>query len=87
MTSEKGELKKEIKAAHNEPVNCLVSNEKYLVSGSWDASIKIWDINTFEPIKTITCHEFAHAVTVCIMSTGMMIAGSQKKSLHYIDGK
>lgn len=41
---------------HDNGVTCLQFNDNILVTGSYDAKIKIWDINTGEEIRTLTGH-------------------------------
>ena len=50
-----------------------------LVSGSWDATAKIWDLESGECTATLEGH--AYAVTVCLTSTGTVITGSQDGAL------
>lgn len=41
---------------HTDGITCLQFNTKYLISGSYDATIKIWDIQTKECIRTLVGH-------------------------------
>lgn len=41
---------------HSDGVTCLQFNRKYLMTGSYDTTIKIWKIDTGECIKTLTGH-------------------------------
>jgi len=41
---------------HDNGVTCLQFDENILVTGSYDAKIKIWDINTGKEIRTLTGH-------------------------------
>jgi len=45
--------------AHQENVSSLAitNNKKYLVSGSWDKSVKIWELSTGKIIRNINGHE------------------------------
>ena len=76
IVDSKGDIIKKLEGAHNGPICSLCSNDKYLISGSWDATAKIWDIKTLEFVKTIEDSEFAHAVTACILSNGIIVASS-----------
>lgn len=41
---------------HKDGVTCLQFSRKYLMSGSYDATIKIWNIETGECVRTLTGH-------------------------------
>ncbi|EAZ63769.2 SCF complex F-box protein MET30 [Scheffersomyces stipitis CBS 6054] len=41
---------------HTDGVTCLQFNRKYLMTGSYDTTIKIWKIETGECLKTLTGH-------------------------------
>ncbi|EDK43212.1 protein MET30 [Lodderomyces elongisporus NRRL YB-4239] len=41
---------------HTDGVTCLQFNRKYLMTGSYDTTIKIWKIETGECVKTLTGH-------------------------------
>ncbi|KAL6453736.1 MET30 F-box protein MET30 [Candida maltosa Xu316] len=43
-------------SGHTDGVTCLQFNRKYLMTGSYDTTIKIWKIETGECIKTLTGH-------------------------------
>lgn len=41
---------------HKDGITCLQFNRKYLMTGSYDSTIKIWKIETGECVKTLTGH-------------------------------
>ncbi|KAI5955697.1 sconB [Candida jiufengensis] len=41
---------------HTDGITCLQFNRKYLMTGSYDTTIKIWKIETGECVKTLTGH-------------------------------
>ena len=41
---------------HSDGVTCLQFNRKYLMTGSYDTTIKIWKIDSGECVKTLTGH-------------------------------
>ena len=45
---------------HQNSVDCIAANPanpNEFVTGSHDKSIKIWDVNTFKPTKTLLGHQ------------------------------
>lgn len=65
---------------HTGPVNSIEVKGTTLVSGSWDATAKIWDLESGNCVKTLEGH--AYAVTVFINSRGEILTGSQDGNLH-----
>lgn len=65
---------------HEGPVNSVEVSGTSLVSGSWDATAKIWDLESGQCTKTLEGH--SHAVTVFITSKRNIITGSQDGALH-----
>jgi phospholipase A-2-activating protein len=51
-----------------------------LVSGSWDATAKIWDLESGECTATLQGHKYA--TTVTRLSNGQIVTGSQDGVLH-----
>lgn len=41
---------------HKDGITCLQFNRKYLMSGSYDATVKIWNVETGECVRTLTGH-------------------------------
>ncbi|KAG5416747.1 sconB [Candida metapsilosis] len=52
----KGVYKLKSFIGHQDGVTCLQFNRKYLMTGSYDSTIKIWRIDTGECVKTLTGH-------------------------------
>lgn len=42
---------------HTDGVTCLKFNRKYLMTGSYDSTIKIWRVDTGECLRTLTGHQ------------------------------
>ena len=60
---------------HSGPVNSLCQvNESELVSGSWDGTAKIWDIETGKVKQTLAGH--SHATSVLAFVDGTIVTGS-----------
>ena len=65
---------------HTGPVNSVEQRGMIVVSGSWDGTAKIWDLETGQCIKTLADHSYA--VSVCILANGSILTGSQDGFLH-----
>ena len=66
---------------HEGVVNSLHQvNPHELVSGSWDGTAKIWDVETGVVKYDLPGH--AHATTVLQTETGLVVTGSQDKTIR-----
>ena len=66
---------------HENCVNSLSqSTPDELVSGSWDGTARIWDTNTGKCTNVLEGHQ--HAVCVLSLPNGIVITGSQDKSIR-----
>lgn len=52
----KGVYKMKSFIGHKDGITCLQFNRKYLMTGSYDSTIKIWKVETGECVKTLTGH-------------------------------
>lgn len=52
-----GRCSKKVFRGHTNGVMCLQFNESILATGAYDTTIKIWDIESGEEIRTLTGHE------------------------------
>ncbi len=60
---------------HTGPVNSLCQvNESELVSGSWDGTAKIWDVETGKVKQTLGGHSYATSVLAFL--DGAIVTGS-----------
>lgn len=55
-------------AAHDEPIKCIrafeVNNTEMIVTGSWDKTIKYWDLRQQSPAATVECKERVYSMDV-----------------------
>lgn len=43
---------------HLDNIRCLLMNDRYVLSGSSDSSIKLWDLRTFKVFKNFDIHDY-----------------------------
>ena len=69
--------------AHNHTISCcLVSkNNNFLISGSWDKTLKLWNLNTSELIQNYEGH--TDVIKCCVLSSdeNLLYSGSWDKTL------
>ena len=56
-------------------------NPNVFISGSWDTTAVIWDINQQIALNTLQGH--AYAVTVLALPNQNFVTGSQEKNLNF----
>ncbi|KAF8430118.1 E3 ubiquitin ligase complex SCF subunit sconB [Tirmania nivea] len=73
---------------HSNGINCLQFDDTILVTGSYDTTIKIWDIETGKEIRTLTGHTLG--VRALQFDDSKLISGSMDNTLkiwNYRTGK
>jgi len=75
---------------HNNYVSALLVWGKNLISGSWDNTIQMWDIETRKPVATILRENTGGRQTgghtncvsaLCLTENGLLISGSYDNSI------
>jgi len=83
----------QIYRGHTGPVTCLAfcdkvigsGDNKILVTGSWDRTIKIWNTDTKELISSTTAHsDFVKSLFV-FPSINLLVSGSSDKTVRFWD--
>ena len=68
---------------HTNAINSVAVKNNKIVSGSWDKTIKIWDLNSGECLKTLRGHE------CCVLSIAIkndkIVSGSDDKTIKIWD--
>jgi WD40 repeat protein len=62
-------------------VNSLSQCGDHLVSGSWDTTAKVWDLQTRTCIKTLGGH--SHSVAVLFVNPSIIIMASIDKNIYF----
>jgi WD40 repeat protein len=69
---------------HTAPVWCLTVSGTTLISGSEDATIRLWSLETMKAIGVLTGHE-STVHCLCVFSKRWLISGSDDKSVRVWD--
>lgn len=55
-------------AAHDQPIRCVesiqVQGNHMLVTGSWDKTVKYWDLRQQQPVATLQCQDRIYSMSV-----------------------
>ena len=70
-------------AGHTDAVRALATSENKLFSGSYDGTVKVWDTETLQCLKTLAGH--AGPVRTLVLSAGHMFSGSYDKTVSFPD--
>ena len=91
MDAQSGEVKRAL-SGHSHTVSCLAfkpENPKILVSGSWDKTLKIWDLSTAACLSTVTVDAGPFGVLSVSFSPkeDMIAAGCGTGKIYFIDAQ
>lgn len=69
---------------HDQPIRCLkfVPEHNLVVTGSWDKSIRIWDLRSPSPVSNTHVSERVYAMDV---KGGKVVVGTADKHIHAFD--
>ena len=66
---------------HTDAVRALAMADNKLFSGSYDGTVKVWDVETLECLKTLAGH--TGPVRTLVYSGGHMFSGSYDKTVYH----
>lgn len=73
-------------AAHDEPIKCARtfshSGNPMLVTGSWDKTIKYWDLRQQRPIETLQCQDRIYTMDV---RDSLLVVGTAERYINVIN--
>ncbi|KAH0613195.1 uncharacterized protein H6S33_009575 [Morchella sextelata] len=74
-------------AAHDEPVRCVRMFQapnagEMLVTGSWDKTLKYWDLRQQQPAATVQMQERVYTLDVC---QGLLVTGTADRHINVIN--
>lgn len=76
-------------AAHDQPIRCVKSftmnGSPMLVTGSWDKTIKYWDLRQQSPVATVDAKERVY--TMDIRNDALLVVGTAERWIHVFDLK
>ncbi|PPJ56699.1 hypothetical protein CBER1_09494 [Cercospora berteroae] len=74
-------------AAHDQPIRCVkafnAGGTPMLVTGSWDKTIKYWDLRQQQPAATLDAKERVYAMD--IRNDSMLVVGTAERQIHVIN--
>lgn len=79
----RGRCTKKIFKGHSDGIMCLQFDDAILATGSYDSTVKIWDIETGKEIRTLAGHD--SGVRALMFDERKLISGSLDKTLKIWD--
>ena len=77
-----GDLVKTIENAHDDDVSCLAADGDVAVSGSFDTTVKVWDLVGGYVTQTLTAH--SAAISAVAISGTVRINGDRHKRAVFL---
>jgi F-box and WD-40 domain protein MET30 len=75
-----GRYSVKILRGHENGVMCLQASDDMLATGSYDCTIRLWDLETLEPLKTLVGH--SRGITALQFDSGKLISASMDGTLR-----
>ena len=73
-------------AAHDQPVRCLrlteLNGTAVLVTGSWDKTVKYWDLRQQQPAVTLNCQDRVYAMD---LRDSLLVIGTADKHVNIVN--
>jgi len=73
-------------AAHDQPIRCVrmfqVNGNNMLVTGSWDKTIKYWDLRQPQPAGSITCQERVYTMDI---KDSLLVVGTADRYCNIVN--
>lgn len=75
-------------SSHDAPIrsirffNMPNANAPMLATGSWDKSVRYWDLRQQTPAATLVCHDRVYAMDV---KEQLLVIGTAEKHIHIVD--
>jgi len=82
-------------AAHDQPIKSVksifVNNQHMLVTGSWDKTVKYWDLRQQSAVATVTCQDRVYTMSerhnTGTNNTDLLVVGTADRWINVIDLK
>jgi mRNA export factor len=73
-------------AAHEAPIRsvqcCTINNSPMLITGSWDKTVKYWDLRQQQPVGTLDCKERVYSMDT--RNDQMLVIGTAERQVHVV---
>jgi mRNA export factor len=75
-------------AVHDQPIRCVrfftheASNAPMIVTGSWDKTIKYWDLRASTPVGTVQCQERVYTLDV---QKNLLVVGTADRYINIVN--
>jgi len=73
-------------AVHDQPIRCVrmfqVNGNNMLVTGSWDKTIKYWDLRQSQPAGSITCQERVYTMDI---KDSLLVVGTADRYCNIVN--
>ncbi|KAF2872485.1 WD40-repeat-containing domain protein [Massariosphaeria phaeospora] len=72
--------------AHEQAVKCIrwfqTGGKDYLATGSWDKTVKYWDLQTANPVATLQCAERVYSMDV---KDHLLVVATAERHIHMVN--